>query len=52
MICYANQWAGFLYDRDLRHERVKQGVHVTLINPLTTNVPHHIETSQFIWSAN
>ena len=21
-------------------------------NPLTTNVPHHIETSQLIWNAN
>ena len=22
------------------------------INPLTTNVPHYIETSKFIWRAN
>ena len=32
----------FLYDIGLRRERV---------NPLTTNVPHHIETSQLISSA-
>ena len=23
LICRANQWTGFLYDNDLRHERVK-----------------------------
>ena len=32
----------FLYDIGLRRERV---------NPLTTNVPHHIKTSQLICSA-
>ena len=27
-ICSANQWTGFLYDRDLRHERVKIAVYI------------------------
>ena len=27
-------------------------VFIATVNPLTTNVPHHIGTSQLIWIAN
>ena len=32
LICRGNQWTGFLYHRDLRHERVKLRHQVDLIS--------------------
>ena len=34
------------------HTRKQYTILVDIVNPLTTNVPHHIETSQLICSAN
>ena len=31
---------------------ISKGVFLRLINPLMTNVPHHIASSQLIYSAN
>ena len=41
-----------LNDKSMESGSIRWQSWLQMLNPLTTNVPHHIETSQLICSAN